>query len=357
LLSDFAAVNLILPSQMTEARLVRTVYGIDANRNGEIDNGSTIYDYFTRLTGSSYRESRVSFLPSTQGIDTSLFAIRGLPNPSPTCMYTNSFLTGNFSLVSRTISVFRSALAPALVALPGQVTQITSISSTSIYEVSRLILIHEEVGISEGSIIVIRDDGDYDYGCNYGCDNDDDDDDDDDWDDDDWDDDDWDDDDDDDDRTRRRNCNQGIGNGAEGCDPGNSRPHGGSNDEDDRISNRDVVTLSNGYRVTFLGMSYRGSNSTWRYYVEELPVAQDLSNWVLELPSCARVVDASPQGELVNPDPNARLSGIKWQPGGGFVEGEFSVTPSGRLSVGQIDVAVKGPDVEIGQIAGPSCGS
>jgi hypothetical protein len=29
----------------------------------------------------------------------------------------------------------------------------------------------------------------------------------------------------------RRNCNQGIGNGAEGCDPGNSRPHGGSNDE------------------------------------------------------------------------------------------------------------------------------
>ncbi len=32
----------------------------------------------------------------------------------------------------------------------------------------------------------------------------------------------------------RRNCNQGIGNGAEGCDPGNSRPHGGSNDEGGR---------------------------------------------------------------------------------------------------------------------------
>ncbi len=32
----------------------------------------------------------------------------------------------------------------------------------------------------------------------------------------------------------RRHCNQGIGNGAEGCDPGNSRPHGGSNDEGDR---------------------------------------------------------------------------------------------------------------------------
>lgn len=39
-------------------------------------------------------------------------------------------------------------------------------------------------------------------------------------------------DDDDDDDDRRQGCNQGIGNGAEGCDPGNSRPHGGSNDGD-----------------------------------------------------------------------------------------------------------------------------
>jgi S-layer homology domain len=46
--------------------------------------------------------------------------------------------------------------------------------------------------------------------------------------------DDDDDDDDDDDKKRRRNCNQGIGNGSEGCDPGNSRPHGGSNDEGGR---------------------------------------------------------------------------------------------------------------------------
>ena len=43
-----------------------------------------------------------------------------------------------------------------------------------------------------------------------------------------------DDDDDDRDRNRRQNCNQGIGNGAEGCDPGNSAPRGGSNDEGGR---------------------------------------------------------------------------------------------------------------------------
>ncbi|MGJ3248289.1 MAG: S-layer homology domain-containing protein [Elainellaceae cyanobacterium] len=36
------------------------------------------------------------------------------------------------------------------------------------------------------------------------------------------------------DSPERRNCNQGIGNGAEGCDPGNSRPHGSSNDEGGR---------------------------------------------------------------------------------------------------------------------------
>lgn len=48
------------------------------------------------------------------------------------------------------------------------------------------------------------------------------------------DDDDDDDDGDDDDGRDRQNCNQGIGNGSEGCDPGNSRPHGGSNDEGGR---------------------------------------------------------------------------------------------------------------------------
>ena len=36
------------------------------------------------------------------------------------------------------------------------------------------------------------------------------------------------------DKKPRRHCNQGIGNGAEGCDPGNSHPHGGSNDEGGR---------------------------------------------------------------------------------------------------------------------------
>jgi hypothetical protein len=115
------------------------------------------------------------------------------------------------------------------------------------------------------------------------------------------------------------------------------------------------ITLTNGYRVTFLGVTYASNASTWRYYVEELPIAQDLSNWVLGLPRCASVISASPKGELVNPDPNARISGIKWQPGGGFVQGEFVVTLNGRFATGSIDVAVKGPDVARGVLTGPSC--
>ncbi len=41
-------------------------------------------------------------------------------------------------------------------------------------------------------------------------------------------------DDDDDQKSKKPNCNQGIGNGSEGCDPGNSSPRGGSNDEGGR---------------------------------------------------------------------------------------------------------------------------
>jgi hypothetical protein len=127
-------------------------------------------------------------------------------------------------------------------------------------------------------------------------------------------------------------------------------------ESDESGSGGDVVTLTNGYRVAFLGVSYGSDTSTWRYQVEELPVAQDLSNWVLELPSCARVVSASPDGEAVNPDPNAQLNGMKWQPGGGFVNGVFSVTLSGNVTVGRTTVAVKGPDVALGALAGPVCG-
>ena len=97
----------------------------------------------------------------------------------------------------------------------------------SVYEVIQLVSTYREYN-SETIVVVNRDRTDEEYS----------------WDDDEsveyfeYDDDEDDNYDDDDggrgDRPRRRNCNQGIGNGSEGCDPGNSRPHGGSNDESGR---------------------------------------------------------------------------------------------------------------------------
>ncbi len=117
------------------------------------------------------------------------------------------------------------------------------------------------------------------------------------------------------------------------------------------------VTLDNGYRISLVEVTDNADGtSTWRYRVEELPSAQDLSNWVLELPACATVLGAAPEPwELVHPDPNAQLNGIKWEAGAGFQAGEFVFTLSEQWAVGATRVAAKGPDVAFGTIAGPIC--
>ena len=111
------------------------------------------------------------------------------------------------------------------------------------------------------------------------------------------------------------------------------------------------------YRVTFLELTEdAGGTSTWRYSVEELACAQDLSNWMLELPECATVVDASPSPwEIVQPDPNFHFNGIKWQTGTGFQSEDFSVVLSGELTTGMVKYGVKGPDAAVGLVQGPVC--
>jgi hypothetical protein len=120
-------------------------------------------------------------------------------------------------------------------------------------------------------------------------------------------------------------------------------------------TNNQSITLMNGFRINYLGVTYKGNTSTWSYYMEELPRSRDLSNWVLGLPSCVKVVGATPKAEFVRLDPNAKIGGIKWQPGNSFQKGVFSVTLDRRYSEGIIDVAAKGPDVARGVITGPSC--
>jgi hypothetical protein len=119
-----------------------------------------------------------------------------------------------------------------------------------------------------------------------------------------------------------------------------------------------TVTLENDFRITFLGVTYNtgSGTSTWRYLVEELPEAQDLSNWMLELFECHEIVSATPSAWwFEDPDPNFNLTGIKWQGAGVQGSAEFTVTLRGYWLSGANHVGAKGPDEAIGQLAGPSC--
>ena len=118
------------------------------------------------------------------------------------------------------------------------------------------------------------------------------------------------------------------------------------------------VTLDNGFRITYLGSTINKSDqtSTWRYLVEELPIAQDLSSWMLELFDCHEITTATPSSWWYEtPDPNMKLNGIKWQGAGVAGSAEFTVTLKGYWKTGTNQVAAKGPDVALGFLAGPSC--
>lgn len=203
-LAQNAAVTLVLPERSRDLGIVRTIYGIDANQDFSIDRNVAVYDYFTQVTQvQNYQRSQVTFFSSSQSFEANTFSLAGLPAPRPNCTYPASFQSGQFMLVNRVFSAFSSSLTSVLIAMPGRFVETIDISSSlerSTYSVSRLLTDYRAINTSTG---IDRDD---------------------------------DDDDDEDDRSRRRgrrSCNQGRGNGSEGCDPGNSRPHGDSNDDDD----------------------------------------------------------------------------------------------------------------------------
>lgn len=212
LLSENATVTLVLPERPTETRIVRTIYGVDANQDTTIDAGSQVYDYFTQVTQvtrQSYQNAQVTFFSSVQNLSLNAFTLAGLPTPQSTCSYPSSFISGSFVQVDRSIDVFRSGLSSTLIAFPGQLVQTIDISNTNIstYQVNQLVVKNQTIETNQGRIINVDNDNDDEYGDHH---------------------------DDDKKRGKKRRCNQGIGNGSEGCDPGNSRPHGGSNDEGGR---------------------------------------------------------------------------------------------------------------------------
>ena len=121
-------------------------------------------------------------------------------------------------------------------------------------------------------------------------------------------------------------------------------------DDDDIIDA--TVTLENGFTISLVSVS----STTWTYSVEALDDAQNLSNWVLELPVCVSVVSASPDDfELVDPDPNADFSGIKWNVEEGFAAGEFIIELDAEYAIGLVQVAAKSADIALADIAGPAC--
>ena len=194
LLSYNSVVTLVLPDRAADYGILRTVQGVDADEDYKVDAVGIVYDYFTQVSQvSSYQESRVSFLSTAQSFNYQSFGWGGLPAPRPNCSYPASFQSGAYSLVSRTVQTFYSGLSSTIVAVPGQLVQLISVSTTniSIYQVSQLIVNYQ-------SVTVVQDDGKKPK------------------------------------KPKKAHCNQGIGNGSEGCDPGNSRPHGGSNDEGGR---------------------------------------------------------------------------------------------------------------------------
>jgi hypothetical protein len=68
------------------------------------------------------------------------------------------------------------------------------------------------------------------------------------------------------------------------------------------------------------------------------------------------VVDASPgHWEIASPDLQSQISGIKWQTGTDFQDGEFSVTLTGSLQKGMTRAGVGGGNISIGSMQGPVC--
>ena len=146
-LSANTMVSLILSANPREYKVVRTVYGLDANSDGMIDAGTTTYDYFTQVSGE-----RVSFLSTSREVQVSQFQVQGLSAVAANSVYPSSFKQGEFTLVRQSINVSSANLAAALKATPGSLVSITDVSDddSSTYDVGQLMMDYREVGVASG---------------------------------------------------------------------------------------------------------------------------------------------------------------------------------------------------------------
>ncbi|MBD2085068.1 S-layer homology domain-containing protein [Trichocoleus sp. ST-U3] len=144
-LSENAAVNLILSENPSETRVVRTVYGIDADMDGNIDSGTTAYNYYTQIDS----QERVTFLSSVEQINVSQFQSSEISTSAATSVYSSSFTSGESMLAGETMSVYSSGMAALLTSAPGQLVQVIGVEAeNATYEVSQLLARYANVGVT-----------------------------------------------------------------------------------------------------------------------------------------------------------------------------------------------------------------
>jgi hypothetical protein len=73
-------VTVVTSDQRSTFGIVRTVYGVDGDRDQRIDSDAMTYDYFTFIPDTTpWQTSEVAYLNASQGIDLSDFQRPGLP--------------------------------------------------------------------------------------------------------------------------------------------------------------------------------------------------------------------------------------------------------------------------------------
>ncbi|MFQ3679969.1 MAG: hypothetical protein SNJ60_05625, partial [Pseudanabaenaceae cyanobacterium] len=147
-LEEQAAVSVVLPDVPEAYGTLRTVVGEDSDRDGRIDDGVPVSDFYTQVEPDSQRENTsVRFLRRAEGLNRDFFDVSGLPVPPLDSAYPDELLTGLLSPVTRPVRPFRTNLDANLVAMPGRVAPVVvSPDGRSTFEVTREVLRYRRAG-------------------------------------------------------------------------------------------------------------------------------------------------------------------------------------------------------------------
>lgn len=120
--------------------------------------------------------------------------------------------------------------------------------------------------------------------------------------------------------------------------------------------------LLNSFMVAYGGRVYdpATNQTTFTYLVCGTGVRPDLSHFDVEIPVCAPpliIVGTNPtEAVQFGVDPTTGVNGIKWdQPLQTTASRTYSITFTGNVVEGTVQVAVKGDGFQIGSLPGPSC--